>query len=215
MEVSTPYTNRTDAGTRLANELLSFSFSSPPLVLAIPNGGVAVALPITQALEADLDLIIVRKLQIPHNPEAGFGAVTSLGSVMLNQPLVARIGLSESQITAVIKQTEQQIQQRQETYAQVLRKTSPKDRVVILVDDGLASGYTMLAAIESVQTFNPRQIIVAVPTASMGAVEKVESVVDRLICPHTPSGFIFAVADAYQHWYDVPDEEVLRLLEEL
>jgi predicted phosphoribosyltransferase len=134
---------------------------------------------------------------------------------MLNQPLVARIGLTESQINTVIKQTEHQIQRRQETYAHALRKTSPKGRVVILVDDGLASGYTMLAAIESVQTFDPRQIIVAVPTASMGAVEKVKSVVDQLICPHTPSGFIFAVADAYRHWYDVPDEEVLRVLEEI
>lgn len=189
-------------------------FSSPPLVLAIPNGGVAVAIPITQALGADLDLIIVRKLQIPHNPEAGFGAVTSLGSVMLNQPLVARIGLTDSQIQAVIKQTEQQIQERHKVYDHVLRKTTPKDRIVILVDDGLASGYTMLAAIASVQTFTPQQIIVAVPTASIGAVEKVEPVVDRFICPHTPSGFIFAVADAYLHWYDVPDEEVLRLLGE-
>jgi predicted phosphoribosyltransferase len=213
--VSAPYKDRTDAGKRLANELLTIDFAGPPLVLAIPNGGVAVALPIAKALRADLDLIIVRKLQIPYNPEAGFGAVTSLGSVMLNQPLVNRIGLTETQINAVIKRTESQIQQRQQAYAHVLRNIIPKNREVILVDDGLASGYTMLAAIESVQAFSPNQVLVAVPTASLGAVQKVESVVDKLICPHTPSGFVFAVADAYQHWYDVSDEEVLNLLRTL
>ncbi|MDO8057008.1 MAG: phosphoribosyltransferase family protein [Candidatus Hermodarchaeota archaeon] len=211
--MSAPYTDRTDAGNRLASELLALKFTMPPLVLAIPNGGVAVAIPIIKALEAELDLIIVRKLQIPHNPEAGFGALTSLGSVMLNQPLVAQIGLSQPQIDEVIRRTEQQIQRRQETYTHIVRNTTPKERLVILVDDGLASGYTMLAAIASVRTFNPKQIIVAVPTGSPSAVKKVYPMVDKLICPHTPSGFIFAVADAYQHWYDVPDEEVLNLLE--
>ena len=210
-----PFKDRTEAGNRLAKELLALRFTFPPLVLAIPNGGVAVAVPITKALEADLDLIIVRKLQIPHNPEAGFGALTSLGSVMLNQPLVAQIGLSEPQIDEVIRRTELQIQQRKDTYAHIVKNTTPKERVVILVDDGLASGYTMLAAVASVRTFNPKQIIVAVPTASPSAVQKIQPKVDRLICPHTPSGFIFAVADAYQHWYDVADEEVLNLLETL
>jgi predicted phosphoribosyltransferase len=135
--MSVPYKDRTEAGRTLASELQAIGFDAPPLVLAIPNGGVAVAIPITKALGADLDLIIVRKLQIPHNPEAGFGAVTSLGSVMLNHPLVARIGLEQSQIDAVIKQTEAQIQRRQQAYVQVLRNAAPHKRIVILVDDGL------------------------------------------------------------------------------
>ncbi|MFX0169761.1 MAG: phosphoribosyltransferase [Candidatus Hodarchaeota archaeon] len=209
-----PYKDRADAGLVLATQLQALGFESTPLILTIPNGGVAVGVPIAGVLKADLDIIIVRKLQIPHNPEAGFGAITSLGSVILNQFLIARIGLTQVQIDSVIHQTRQQIKRRQQVYASVVKNLSPNRRIVILIDDGLASGYTMLAAIESVRRFSPRRIVVAVPTASMEAAAKVKQVVDDFICPHMPSGFIFAVANAYQHWYDVPDEEVLHLLNE-
>ncbi len=182
-------------------------------MLAIPNGGLAVAIPVAKQLRADLDLLIVRKLQIPYNPEAGFGAITSLGTVILNRPLITRIGLTEVEIEQVIIRTRAQIESRQSIYSDLVGCYSPANRVIVLVDDGLASGYTMLAAIESVQQKAPEKILVAVPTASATAMTKVREVVDTLVCPHIGKGFVFAVADAYQNWYDVSDEEVINLLQ--
>jgi predicted phosphoribosyltransferase len=204
--------DRKAAGQVLGATLKEKDWSEVPLILAIPNGGLAVALPLAEILDADLDLLIVRKLQIPFNPEAGFGALTSLGTVLLNQPLVDRIGLQDVEIQQVIQRTQTQIDERRKAYKGLIGVYSPESRVVVLVDDGLASGYTMLAAIDSVRKLSPQQIIVAVPTASSSAVTKVRTKVDELICPHVGSGAVFAVANAYQNWYDVPDEEVITLL---
>jgi predicted phosphoribosyltransferase len=196
----------------LADELSNESFETEPLVLAVPNGGVAVSLPIAEALDAALDVIIVRKLQIPFNPEAGFGALTSLGTMMLNNELVSRLGLSEQDIRLVRNQTEKQIESRKEAYEGLVGLYFPSNRDVILVDDGLASGFTMLAAVTSVKESNPKSIMIAVPTASASAAKRVGGVVDRLVCPDVGSGFVFAVADAYENWYDVPDNEVIDSL---
>jgi putative phosphoribosyl transferase len=210
--VVVPYLDREAAGEVLTKELLSLEINGTPLILAIPNGGLAVAKPIAEILGAELDLIIVRKLQIPYNPEAGFGAISSLGTVILNEPLVAHLGLNQSQIRSVIQRTNKQIESRKKAYAELVSQYSPDGRIVILVDDGLASGYTMLAAIRSVRTREPRKIIVAVPTGSAAAVSRVRDEVDYLVCPHVGSAYVFAVADAYQNWYDVPDTEVVTLL---
>jgi predicted phosphoribosyltransferase len=208
------YPNRSGAGQVIGELLQEQNFRTSPLILAIPNGGLAVALPIARVLNADLDLLIVRKLQIPYNPEAGFGAITSLGTVILNQSLVDRIGLTEDDIQKVIRKTQGQIDQRKMAYEGLVGLFSPEKRVVVLVDDGLASGYTMLAAIQSVQQLSPEKIIVAVPTASASAKTKVQSIADELICPHIGTGYVFAVADAYQNWYDVSEEEVIKQLRE-
>lgn len=206
------YVDREEAGRVLAYELQTRKLENTPLVLAIPNGGLAVAIPIAQALGANLDLLIVRKLQIPYNPEAGFGAITSLGTIIFNKPLVARIGLNQDQINSVVERTRAQIDNRKQEYEGLVGHYSPEGKIVILVDDGLASGYTMLAAIQSVRTLIPRKILVAVPTASAGAVSLIRDEVDDLICPHIGSGYVFAVADAYENWYDVSELEVIELL---
>ncbi len=208
------YPNRSGAGQVIGELLQEQGFHTSPLILAIPNGGLAVALPIARVLNADLDLLIVRKLQIPYNPEAGFGAITSLGTVILNQPLVDRIGLTEVDIQQVIQKTQGQIDQRKIAYEGLVGLYSPENRIVVLVDDGLASGYTMLAAIQSVQQLSPQRIIVAVPTASASAIAKVQPIADELICPNVGTGYVFAVADAYQNWYDVSEEEVIEQLRE-
>ncbi len=215
MLVSARYRDRETAGRVLAQILLEKRFTEPPLILAIPNGGLAVAQPIALALKGDLDLLIVRKLQIPYNPEAGFGALTSLGTVILNEPLVARIRISQNEIQRVINQTKEQIERRKKAYSGLVGSYSPKNRLVILVDDGLASGYTMLAAIESVRKLAPQKILVAVPTASASAISRVREVVDDLVCPNVGSGYVFAVADAYLNWYDVSDKEVISLLKKV
>ncbi|MFW9869030.1 MAG: phosphoribosyltransferase [Candidatus Thorarchaeota archaeon] len=207
------YEDRTEAGRVLARELESIDFKTRPIVLAIPNGGVPVGVEISKSLNADLDAIIVRKLQVPGNPEAGFGALTSHGSLLLNESLVRSIGLNQRQIDLVVKQTQDQIARRKADYRGLVGIIQPSNRDVILVDDGLASGYTMKAAIESVRTLAPNRIIVAVPTSSSSASDLVGSEVDHLICPRIESGFIFAVASAYKKWYDVSDSEVVEILE--
>jgi putative phosphoribosyl transferase len=210
--MSWSYRDRTHAGHVLVDELAKIDYGSRPLVLAIPNGGVAVALPIAESLEADLDVIIVRKMQIPHNPEAGFGSLTSLGTMILNDALVKHIGLSEDDIKLVRSRTEKQIEERRMAYADLAGVFNPGDRSIILVDDGLASGFTMLAAIQSIRESKPARIMVAVPTSSSSAASRIRAEVDQFICPRVESGFVFAVANAYENWYDAPDDEVIDAL---
>ncbi|MFX1482252.1 MAG: phosphoribosyltransferase [Promethearchaeota archaeon] len=206
------YKDRTEAGQVLSRELDEIQFETRPLILSIPNGGIPVGVEIAESLKAELDAIIVRKLQVPGNTEAGFGALTSQGSLILNDALVRRIGLNEQQIDLVIKQTREQIERRKADYEGLVGIVDLSNRDVILVDDGLASGYTMMAAIESVKKFIPRSILVAVPTASSSAMDLVGGAVERVVCPRIESGFIFAVANAYRNWYDVPDREVVDIL---
>jgi predicted phosphoribosyltransferase len=212
MELSWSYTDRTHAGKELVKELRHHDTITPSLVLAIPNGGVEVAIQIAQEYDTDLDLLIVRKLQIPYNTEAGFGALTSLGTLILNEPLVKKLGFDREIIDSVRVRTEAQIADRKRAYAGLVGHANPEGKDVILVDDGLASGYTMLAAVQSVKENNPISITVAIPTSSGSAFHKVKEVVDAIICPRVESGFVFAVANAYENWYDVPDSEVIEIL---
>ncbi|TFF95336.1 phosphoribosyltransferase [Candidatus Thorarchaeota archaeon] len=208
------YEDRAEAGMHLLSELESMEFESKPLVLAIPNGGLPVASEIATGLGADLDVIIVRKLQIPGNPEAGFGALTSFGSVILNDILVRQMALNKSDIDAAVEKTESQIQRRRDAFGGLVGKHNPKNREVVLVDDGLASGYTMLAAIESVNREDPKRVIVAVPTSPGSAAGRVERAADALVCPRIETRHVFAVANAYVNWYDVPDKEAKEILQQ-
>ncbi len=201
------YEDRTEAGQVLAKDLANTNFETSPVVLAIPNGGIPVGVEIARELDAELDAIIVRKLQIPGNPEAGFGALTSQGALILNERLVRSVGLNQNQIDMVVKHTQDQIERRKADYRGLVGITDPSKKDVILVDDGLASGYTMMAAIESVRSLSPNSITVAVPTSSGSAANLVGEEAGSLVCPRVESGFIFAVANAYKNWYDVPDNE--------
>ena len=207
------YRDRTEAGQVLAQELHKIRFDTRPVVLTIPNGGIPVGVEIAESLDAELDAIIVRKLQVPGNPEAGFGALTSQGALLLNESLVRSIGLKQIQIDMVVKQTQEQIERRKTDYRGLVGIVDPSEKDVILVDDGIASGYTMLAAIESVRGLGPKSITVAAPTSSESAAHHVGEEVSALICPRIESGFIFAVANAYENWYDVPDSQVIDILE--
>ncbi|MBE0524599.1 MAG: phosphoribosyltransferase [Methanosarcinales archaeon] len=165
-----------------------------------------------KALQLPADLLIVRKIQLPDNPEAGFGAVGPDGEMILNELWVAQLHLAEYEIIAQKKKTIDSIKKRD----QIFRKGRPypdlKGKTVILVDDGLASGYTMLAAIGFTQTLEPSKIIAAVPTASNKTVDFVLPHVDELVCLNVRRGYYFAVADAYENWYDLGDDEVLSII---
>jgi len=205
------YRDRKDAGEVLASKLQEYR-GKGLVVLAIPNGGVPVGAVIAEAIEAELYLMIVRKLQIPDNPETGFGALTSDGFLLLNHPLVKHLGLSEAQIEQQKERALASIRSRQIYFGQRAETPSLHKRSVILVDDGLASGFTMEAAVQSARSQGAAEVIVAVPTSSMTAYRRLKTQVDEIICPDVSRLQIFAVANAYQHWYDVEEEEVLSIL---
>ena len=205
------FENRNDAGRQLAAELSEYS-GQPVVVLAIPNGGVPVALEVAGALKADLDLVICRKIPLPLTPEAGFGACADDGTIVLNEEIAKRVGLSRQQIEYEASKVRAEIKRRSILYKGDRPLVTVTGRTVIIIDDGLASGITMRAAVESVRHHRPREIVVAVPCASALAVKQLERVADKVVTCTT--GFMprFAVADFYRYWYDLTDDEVLRYL---
>lgn len=206
------FLNREEGGKKLASKLLSFK-NREVVILAVPRGGVPVAEKIAQSLKAPLDVLIVRKIPIPWNTEAGFGAVTSNGEILLNEDLLPHLGLSKQEIQRLASEVLQEIKRREETFHDQKKPLGVEDKTVILVDDGLSSGITMLAAIKEVKKKNPREIVVASPVASGSAVEKIKPKVDKLVTLYIhPQGLPFAVASFYQHWTELTDEEVLCIL---
>lgn len=205
------FEDRNEAGRFLAEKLTRYK-NSDAIILGIPSGGVPIASEIASALDLPMDLIIVRKIQIPYNPEAGFGAVGPEGEIILNERLLNRLSLTEKEMKAQIKKTMDVIKKRDQLFRQEKPFPSLKEKNIIIVDDGLASGYTMLAAIKIIKKKNPRKVIVGVPTGSGKTVDFILSFVDELVCLNIRNKFSFAVADAYRNWYDLTDEEVLRII---
>lgn len=207
------FANRDDAGERLARFAKETLNPPNPVVCAIPAGGVPVGLQIALALNAPFMLGVVRKVRIPWNPEAGFGAVTWDGQVFLNEPLVRGIGISEDEIQRAISESREEIRNRQEKFAG--KRTPPpiEGSTIIITDDGLASGYTMRACVEAVRLYKPDRVIAAVPTGSAGAVVMISAIVDSLVCLNIREGHSFAVADAYRSWHDLSDSEVMHYLD--
>jgi len=205
------FKDRKEAGWLLAQKLSGYKDVNG-IVLGIPSGGVPVAAEIAKVLGLSLDVIIVRKIQLPDNPEAGFGAVGPDGEVSLNTNLISQLHLTKEEVERQIQITVDTIKRRNELF----RKGRPfpllKHKVVIIVDDGLASGYTMFSAIGFIKRHKPEKVVVAVPTAPKGTVDLILPQVDELVCLNVRSGFTFAVADAYENWYDLEDEEVISIL---
>jgi putative phosphoribosyl transferase len=207
----TLFQDRTDAGQKLGQELLAMELKDA-VVLAIPAGGVPVAAEAAKKLKAPLDLIIARKIQFPWTTEAGFGAVVSDGTVYLGRHAA---DLSDEVVQAQTRKAKEQVQHRAQQFRQRRKKLDLSGRTVILVDDGLASGSTMLAAVQSIRHSRPQQVIVAVPTASGSAVKLLRPHVDGLVSLYVhPNHLPFAVASSYQNWYDLSDEEVMSYLQE-
>lgn len=207
------FENRYDAGRQLAEKLTEYKHQSV-IVLAIPNGGVQVALGVALALEAYLDLIISRKIPLPLSPEGGFGAVTDDGTVILNEEVVRKTGLSQQQITYQVSQVRADIRQRSLLYHSDRLPTVVHDKTIIIIDDGLASGYTMLAAVESVRHRRPKEIIVSIPVAPATALKQIEKVADKVITHTTGFAPDFYVSDFYRYWHDPSDNEVIQCLKE-
>ena len=208
------FRDRLEAGDRLARRLEKYK-KKECLILAIPSGGIPVGLKISQHLELPFDLVISRKIPIPGNPEAGFGAVSFEGSLFLNEPLVRELRLTQEEIRELSIPVLEEIQHRNAMFRGGRSFSDLRGRIVIVVDDGLASGYTMMASINFVKERGPSRIVVAVPTAPESSIQLISAHVDELLCLNIRGGFFFAVADAYHEWHDLSEGEVMEFLKQL
>jgi len=206
------YGNRADAGRVLADNLMRYR-GSDTIVFAIPRGGIPVAVEVAKKLGSRLDIIVSRKIPIPYNTEAGYGAVTEDGAIVLNEPLVRQLGFTRSQIERHAEEVRTEIRRRQSVYRTKLGTSSVDGITAIIIDDGLASGYTMMAAIRSMRQQGAGKVVVAVPVASSSAWELVKSAADELVSPFVSYHYPFAVAGFYREWHDLSDEEVIKDLD--
>ena len=207
------FENRYDAGRQLANKLVEY-YGKPVVVLGIPNGGVAVALSVALALDVELDMVISRKIPLPLSPEGGFGSVTDDGTIIYNEDVVKSAGLSQQQINYQVNQVRADIRNRSLLYHKDRPPLTVSGRTVIIVDDGLASGYTMRAAIESVRLRKPDRIISAVPVGPEAVVEELKKVADKVVTCAVGTSPQFYLSDYYKYWHDITDDEVLHCLQE-
>lgn len=202
------FEDRKDAGQKLAKALSRYA-QQEAIVLAIPRGGVEVGYQVAKHLKLDFSIIVVRKLPFPYNPEAGFGAIAEDGSSFISEE--TQRALPEEAIAKVIEEQKQEIARR----VAVLRNGKPLPKIahreVILVDDGIAVGSTIRAAIMLCRNQNVKKIVVAVPVTGRRVANAIAMLVDDLIVLETPS-FFQAVAQVYQNWYDVSDQEVLEMI---
>ncbi|MCL5673284.1 MAG: phosphoribosyltransferase [Deltaproteobacteria bacterium] len=201
--------DRKDAGNKLAAALKEYKDKNV-LILAIPKGGIEVALEVAKYLNADFSLAIVRKLPFPDEPEGGFGAIAEDGSIYINRE--ASRYLDNETIKRIVDEQKNEIKRR----ISVLRNGKPlpelKDRTVILIDDGIAAGSSMRAAIMLLRNNEVKKIIVASPVAGEEIVFKLKKLADKIVILEMPQ-FFRAVAQVYQNWYDVSDKEALELIE--
>ena len=207
------FTDRSSAGKRLG-EKLAQRRTGDEVVLAVPRGGIPVGVEVALILGASLGVTISRKITIPSNPEAGCGAVTEDGTVVLNEPLVQQLGISPEPIQRQAERVRSEIVHRMALFRGKVESVSVEGRTAILTDDGLASGFTMLAAVKSVERSQAARTVVAVPVASVRGYELIRRSVDDIVCLVVTHTLPFAVASFYAHWYDLSDDDVDRYLQD-
>ena len=213
MFVTPRFRDRIEAGRRLGQRLKREEAIGPnALVLALPRGGVPVGFEITQILNSDLDILLVRKLGVPGHEELAMGAIASGGLRVLNDALIRHLGISTAVVDRVTASEQQEIQRRERLYRDGRPALPIKDRAVILVDDGLATGASMLAAARAARAQQPKRVIVAVPVASRDACEEFRQHVDDVICAETPEPF-YSVGTWYEDFSQTSDAEVRELLQ--
>jgi predicted phosphoribosyltransferase len=204
------FEDRVDAGTQLAAALAVYA-GDDVVVLGIPRGGVVVGYEVARRLDARLDVLVPRKLRAPSNPELAIGAVTEDGTVQLNARLVAYLDVPQRYLDAECARQRREIQRRVARYRGDAPFPTLTDRVVIVVDDGIATGSTIRAALASIRTHAPRAVVLAVPVAPPATISELARDADRVVCLATPEPF-FAIGQFYRAFPQTSDAEVTRLL---
>ena len=207
------FSDRRDAGRVLAQELTAYAGRSDVIVLALPRGGVPVAYEVALALNAPLDIFVVRKLGLPGHDELAIGAIAFGGVRVLNEDIIHALNIPEAMINRVAQQELQELGRREQLYRGDRPMLDVQDKTVILIDDGLATGASMRAAVSGVRTQHPARIVIAVPTAAPETCNAFEFEVDEIVCAMTPEPF-FGVGKWYENFSQITDEEVHTLLEE-
>lgn len=205
------FKDRLDAGRQLASQLTQFAEAKDVIVLGLARGGVVVAAEIAHALHVVLDVIIVRKIGAPYNEEFALGALSENDVVILDQKVVAALGVSQEYLKAEVARQKELLDQRLKMYRHARIPVSLQGKTVILVDDGLATGASMQCAIQSVRKGNPGKIIVALPVAAPDSLQKISHEVDEVVCLTSPFSFE-AVGAFYAHFPQVSDREVIKCL---
>lgn len=206
-----PLSDRSEAGRELADALAHYRGRQDVLVLALPRGGVPVAYEIASALQAPLDLVLVRKLGAPGQRELAMGAIASGGIRVLNENLISTLNVSGRDIESVAEREQRELERREVAYRGDRPRQGISGRTVILVDDGVATGATMRAAIASLRQQNPARIVIALPLAPASTVNTLAREADEVICLHSPEPFV-AIGRWYQDFSQVSDREVRGLL---
>lgn len=208
------YRDRRDAGRQLAQQLLRLK-DQAPVVLALPRGGVPVAFEVASLLHAPLDLVIVRKIGLPGHEELGIGALVDGDKpiVVMNEPMVAQLRPDPQRVEAEIASQLAEAKRRRETYLSGRAHVDLAGRTVIMIDDGIATGGTVQAALRGVRRAGPERLILAVPVAPQDSLDALATECDAIVCPYVPAWF-GAVGAHYQDFGQTSDEEVMRLLDQ-
>lgn len=207
------FADRIDAGRRLAEALADYEGRADVVVYGLPRGGVPVAAEVASALGAPLDVLVVRKLGVPGQPELAMGAVASGGVRVLNQEVLRQLRVKEEQLERITEEQRREVREREQRFRGDAEAPEIEGKTALVIDDGIATGSTMRASVEALRELGPDKIVVAVPVASYSACEDMEEVADEVICLETPSPFR-AVGAWYEKFDQTSDAEVKQLLEQ-
>jgi putative phosphoribosyl transferase len=207
------FSNRREAGRELASKLVRYAGRTDVVVLALPRGGVPVAFEVAEALDAPLDIFVVRKLGMPGQPEYAIGAIASGGVRVISEEVVRAYAIPQPMIDAIVRAEQAELERRERVYREGAALIDLRNRTVILVDDGLATGSTMRAAVRAVRKHGPSRVVVAVPVGAPSTCDEFADVADETICARTPEPFS-GVGRWYHDFSQTTDEEVRALLEQ-
>ncbi len=205
------FRDRVEAGQRLASKLAWLRDQQGVIVLGVPRGGVVVASEVAKALHAPLDVYITRKLGAPHNPELAIGALASDGSAFLDQDMIRSRGVPDEFVQDEIERQRKEIARRMSAYRGARPEPDLRDKTVVLVDDGVATGATVAASLRAIRQRRPKQLILAVPVGAADSISSLQKEADRVVCLYSPEVF-WAVGSFYSDFGQTSDEEVIQLL---
>jgi putative phosphoribosyl transferase len=206
------FRDRKDAGAQLGKRLRAMRLGKEVVVLGLPRGGVPVALEVAIALDAPLDIVVVRKIGARFNPELALGAVAFGGVTVYNEALLRDLGLVEEDLEDIRSRERAELERRERAYRGARPMPDLVGKTVVLVDDGIATGATMLAAVSAIRALHPKRLIVAVPTSAVDSATRLEGVADRVVALATPEPY-FGVGAWYEEFHQLGDAEVVRCLE--